>query len=89
VFSIHNTYVLAAAWRLANDMILELAKKGVTDGENLKSKAAANPETHQLVVDLFEVLNYIARLQLDAVRTFATSSGESLSLSAILCPDHS
>ncbi|KIM45307.1 hypothetical protein M413DRAFT_441989 [Hebeloma cylindrosporum] len=70
---IHNSYMLASAWKIVSDSLNALAVDGVSD-RNIKMKLKSNPDIRERYLVLYDTVNVLVKMSQDRVSVLATTT---------------
>ncbi|KAF8650432.1 hypothetical protein AX16_005235 [Volvariella volvacea WC 439] len=70
---IHNTYMLASAWKIIFDCLAKFARKGVND-QNIKTKLKTDPQFRSRYLALYDMVNVMVDIGQSKVSVLATTT---------------
>ncbi|KAK2464212.1 hypothetical protein APHAL10511_003669 [Amanita phalloides] len=70
---IHNTYMLAAGWRIVRDTLVDFARSGLSD-DNVKIKLKNSLEFRQHFLALYDMSNILVSLSQEKAAVLATTT---------------
>lgn len=79
-FRLHNSYMLASAWKIVSETLDSFAVNGVRD-ENIKSKLKSEPILREQYLALCNIVNTLVELSQNRFSVLATTARRSISFS--------
>jgi hypothetical protein len=76
-FRLHNSYMLASAWKIVSETLNSFAVNGVRD-ENIKSKLTSDPTLREQYLVLRNIVNTLVELSQNRFSVLATTTRRSI-----------